>query len=395
MKLDSKTMSERLERIISKDLHDGQFIGANCAVYHDSELAFLRSFGLADEASKRPMTPDTIFRIYSMTKPVTAAAVMQLVERGILHTDMPVGWFLPEYKEMRVYGEDGDPRAPKGELRIQHLLNMQSGFPYPNCITKTECDMASFFGKMEAVRDTDKAYTTREFARHVAAIPAEFDPGTHWKYGVSADILGALVEVVTGMDYRSYLMQNIFEPLGMTETDFYVHKDKQERFASAYEWVDGKLVCDTKCHLGLNDYLSLPAFISGGAGLTSTIEDYAKFANCLASGGTSKDGVRILSPQSVAFIRTPQVAGEGFRADQDWDSLRGYDYGALVRVLTDQKTAGTIANPGEFGWDGWTGTYFCMDPKERLTILFWIQVACAGTSTTAKLVRNIVYGSLA
>lgn len=394
MKLDLKTLSGRLDSAITKDLEKRQFIGANCAVYCDSEPAYLHAFGFADEASQRPMTPDTIFRIYSMTKPVTAAAVMQLTERGVIHPDMPVGWILPEYKELRVYGEDGNPRAASGELRIQHLLNMQSGFPYPNCITKTECDMASFFGKMEAVRDTDKAYTTREFARHVAAIPAEFDPGTHWKYGVSADILGALVEVVTGMSYRDYLMQNIFEPLGMTETDFYVHKDKQERFASAYEWVDGKLVHDTKCYLGLNDYLTLPAFISGGAGLTSTIEDYAKFANCLANGGTSREGVRILSPQSLEYIRTPQVTGELFRQDQDWDSLRGYDYGALVRVLTDRKTAGTIASPGEFGWDGWTGTYFCVDPKERLTILFWIQVAGAGTSTTAKLVRNIVYGAL-
>ena len=103
---------------------------------------------------------------------------------------------------------------------------------------------------------------------------------------------------------------------------------------------------------------------------------------------------RILSPASVNFIRTPQVSGEIYHQDQDWDSLRGYDYGALVRVLTDQKTAGTIASPGEFGWDGWTGTYFCVDPKEKLNILFWIQGACAGTSNSAKLMRNIVYGSL-
>lgn len=387
-------MKKRLDDMISRCLANGDFVGANAAVYQNGTCLYCNSFGMADREAGREMTPDTIFRIYSMTKPVTAVAVMQLVERGLLHTDMPVSWILPEFQSLRVYDKNGKPYPARNELRISHLLNMQSGIPYPNCLTQTQKDVASFFGKMEALRDTPDAINTAAFCRGIAQIPTEFEPGTHWEYGVSADILGGIVEAVTGMNYRAYLMQNIFEPLGMTDTDFYVHEDKQARFAAAYELIDGKLVRDEKCHLGLNNYLTLPAFISGGAGLTSTIGDYAKFANTLAGLGTSPDGVRILSPASVNFIRTPQVSGEIYHQDQDWDSLRGYDYGALVRVLTDQKTAGTIASPGEFGWDGWTGTYFCVDPKEKLTILFWIQVACAGTSNCAKLMRNIVYGSL-
>ncbi len=387
-------MKELLDAMIDRSMANGDFVGANAAVYKDGKCLYLNSFGMADREAGKPMTRDTIFRIYSMTKPVTAVAVLKLVEQGLIHPDMEVSWFLPEFRDLQVYGADGKPHRAQNPLRIQHLLNMQSGMPYPNCMNQTQIDTASLFGKMEAVRDTDKAYTTREIVSEIAKIPTEFEPGTHWDYGTSADILGALVEVVSGMPYRDFLHKNIFEPLGMTETDFYVHPDKQERFASAYELIDGKLVRDEKCHLGLNDYLSLPSFISGGAGLTSTIEDYAKFANTLANGGVSPDGVRILSPAAFRYMTTPQVKGDAFRADQDWDSLRGYDYGSLVRVLTDPKTFGTLANPGEFGWDGWTGTYFCADPKEHLTILFWIQVACAGTSQTAKLMRNIVYGSL-
>lgn len=387
-------MKKQLDEMIGRCLQKGDFVGANAAVYQDGKCLYANSFGMADREAGRPMTEDTIFRIYSMTKPVTATAVMQLVERGLLHTDMPVSRFLPEFGELQVYDENGVPHKAQNELRIQHLLNMQSGLPYPGCMNQTQRDVDTFFQEMERVRDTAGAVTTREFCRNIAKIPLEFEPGTHWNYGISADILGGVVEAVTGMSYRDYLHRNIFEPLGMTETDFYVHPDQLDRFAAAYEPIGGALVRDENCHLGLNDRRTLPAFISGGAGLTSTITDYAKFANTLANGGTSPDGVRILSKAAFDFMRTPQVCGEAFRRDQEWDSLRGYDYGALVRVLTDPKTAGTIANTGEFGWDGWTGTYFCVDPKEKLAILFWIQVACAGTSNCAKLMRNIVYGAL-
>ena len=387
-------MKQLLDTMIENGLQNGNYVGANAAVYRKGECLYQNSFGMADREAGRPMTADTIFRIYSMTKPVTAVAVMQLVERGLLHPDFPVGWYLPEFREFQVYDENGIPRQPKRELRVQDLMTMTSGLPYPNCLTKTECDMASFFGDMEAARNTDHPVDTAEFCRRAAKIPAEFDPGTHWKYGISADILGGIVQQITGMDYRDYLFENIFDPLGMTDTDFYVHPEKQNRFAGAYEWIGKELVRDEKCHLGLNDYPTKPAFISGGAGLTSTSGDYAKFANALALGGISKDGVRIISEKALSYIRTPQVGGAQFRADQDWDSLRGYDYGTLVRVLTDRAGAGTIANLGEFGWDGWTGTYFCVDPAEQLVIFFWIQVACAGTSPQAKLMRNIVYGNL-
>ena len=387
-------MKQLLDSMIEQTLANGQFVGANAAVYRDGECLYLHSAGMADKERGRAMTPDTIFRIYSLTKPVTAVAVMQLVEQGRLHPDFPVSWYLPEFRDPKVYEADGSVRPAAREILVQDLLNMTSGLPYPNCLNRTQQDVASFYGDMAEVRDTPQAIDTMEYCRRMAAIPLEFDPGTHWDYGTSADILGGVVQAVSGTEYREYLRQNIFLPLGMEDTDFYVPKEKQARFAQAYMQSEDGLVPDTDCHLGLNNYLTLPAFISGGAGLCSTITDYARFANTLANGGTSKEGVRILGRQALDYIRTPQVMGEGFRQDQQWDSLRGYDYGSLVRVLTNKARAGTIASLGEYGWDGWTGTYFCVDPAEKLSILFWIQVANAGTSPAAKLMRNIVYGAL-
>ncbi len=388
-------MKQLLDTMIEACLHHGDFVGANAAVYRNYDCIYENSFGMADRERGLPMQKDTIFRIYSMTKPVTAVAVMQLVEQGKLHPDFPVSWYLPEFQNITVYdSQTGKPRPAREELRVQHLLNMTSGMPYANSMNQTQKDTAAFYYEMEQRRDSEHPVTLAEYCRRIAEIPLEFDPGTHWDYGTSADVLGGIVQAVSGMDYREYLFQHIFRPLGMTDTDFYVPEEKQNRFAMAYEPKNQELVPDLGCHLGLNNYQTLPAFISGGAGLCSTVPDYSRFATALANGGVSADGTRIISEKALKYIRTPQIGGESFRKDQQWDSLRGYDYGCLVRVLTDQAAAGTIANLGEFGWDGWTGTYFCVDPAEKLVIFFWIQTACAGTSAAAKLMRNIVYGKL-
>ncbi len=387
-------MKQKIDALLRRCLDGGSYVGANAAVYKDGECIYAGSCGFADREAGTPMKPDSIFKIYSLTKPVTAVAVMQLVEEGLIHPEEPVSWFLPEFADLKIYDENGSIRPVKSELRIRHLLTMQSGFPYPGDRNQSQKDTAGFFWEMSRKIGTKDAVDTRKFCRRTAEIPLEFEPGTHWDYGVSADILGGLVESVSGQNYRDYLLTHIFQPLGMTDTDFYVHPEKLERFAASYIPGKNSLERDESCYLGLNDQRSLPAFISGGAGLTSTIVDYAKFANCLTNGGTAPDGTRILSPASLRYISSPQVYGEGFRNDQDWDSLRGYAYGSLVRILTDPVAAGTLANAGEFGWDGMTGAYFCADPKENLCILFWQQTAFAGFSEPAKLMRNIVYGAL-
>ncbi len=388
-------MEKLLNHMIESYLQKGDFIGANAAVYQNYQCIYQNSFGMADKELQKPMQEDTIFRIYSMTKPVTAVAVMQLVEQGKLHPDFPVSWYLPAFSEMKVYdAQTQTVRSANSELKIQHLLNMTSGMPYAGNATYTQKALSRFYKEMETRRDGEHPVRLPEYCRKIAEIPLEFDPGEKWEYGISADILGGIVQEVSGMDYRDYLFQNIFSPLKMTDTDFYVPEEKQNRFAQAYQPAENGLAVDKACHLGLNDFKTLPAFISGGAGLCSSVPDYAKFANIFANGGVSKEGTKILSAKALDYIRTPQIGGKAFQEAQDWDSLRGYAYGCLVRVLTNCAEAGTLANLGEFGWDGWTGTYFCADPKENLVILFWIQTACAGTSPAAKLMRNIVYSNI-
>ncbi len=388
-----EVMKQRVDELIGGDLEKGAFVGANAAVFRGGECLYSGSFGMADRERGIPMQPDTIFRIYSMTKPVTAVAVMQLVECGILEPQQKLSDFLPEFAAPLVYEADGTTRPARREITIQHLLNMQSGLTYADTCTPTQRAVSALFREMDDLRTAGEPMDTMTFCRRIAQIPLKFDPGEQWDYGVSADILGGVIQAATGMDYREYLRKNIFEPLGMNDTDFYVPAEKQSRFAAAYTCIEGELVRDEKSHFALGDFRSLPAFVSGGAGLCSTITDYARFANTLAGGGTSPDGVCILSPRSVEYIRTPQVSNSAL-AWKGWDSLKGYDYGSLVRVLVNQRDFGTIAPLGEFGWDGWTGTYFTIDPFEKLTIFFWIQVACAGTSETAKKMRNVVYGCL-
>ncbi len=387
-------MQKLLDDLFEHCLKSGDFVGANAAVYRDGECVYANSFGMADREAGRAMQPDTIFRIYSMTKPVTAVAALQLVEQGKLHPDFPVSWYLPGFAEMQVSQSDGTAHPAREMLRVQHLLNMTSGLPYAGDCTPAEQGVKALYAEMERRRETDHPMDTLAFCEQLSTLPLDFEPGTHWKYGTSADLLGGVIQAVSGMEFRDYLKQHIFAPLGMEDTDFYVPAEKQERLAAAYTYGETGLVRDDADYFGLNDYRSKPVFISGGAGLTSTIGDYARFANALANGGTTKDGIRILGRQAFDYLRTPQVSGAEFRHDQNWDSLRGYDYGCLVRVLTDKHGAGTLASLGEFGWDGWTGTYFCVDPAEKLTILFMIQTACAGTSCAAKLMRNIVYGNL-
>ncbi len=386
-------MKEYLNTMIENEYRKGCFVGANARVYQHGECLYQASIGYADREKETPMQADSIFRIYSLTKPVTAVAIAQLVERGLLHTDTPLHWYIPEFQNASVITEDGGTRTAKCEILIRDLLNMTSGLPYANCCNASQKRVAEIFGQMESDRLSGKGWTALRFAKKMGEVPLMFDPGTKWEYGISADILGAVIESITGKSLREYFCENIFDPLGMVDTDFYVPESKHARFTAAYQWVDNALQPDNGLYFGLNGYLDNPTFYSGGAGLVSTIDDYAKFMQMLANGGVTHEGNRILSSRSIRDISTPQIHAE-LLDPANWDSLRGYDYGSLVRVLRDPIQAGTLANIGEFGWDGWTGAYACTDPSEGLSILFWIQIACAGTSHTAKLMRNIVYANL-
>ncbi|MCR4897225.1 MAG: beta-lactamase family protein [Lachnospiraceae bacterium] len=384
-----------LQDLLDEDVAKGEAAGDSLLVLHRGrEILYLES-GKADREKDIPMRRDTIIRLFSMTKPVTAVALMILYERGQIGLLDPVSKYLPEYADLRTYAEGDTPVPLDRPITITDLLNMTSGIPYPEnwegC-TRSGREMDALFARLlQQVRE-GKGPSTREWVREISAVPTVFQPGTRWLYGQSADILGAIIEIVSGMSFGEFLKREIFDPLQMPDTGFWVPEEKRDRFAMSYElWDDGLLHPVSDTHLG-EWYLSEPAFESGGAGLVSTIDDYSRFASMLAGGGRFA-GRRILGSATVRFM-TRNRLDEVQRAPLNWGNNMGYGYGNLMRVLLDPGKAGIPAEPGEFGWDGWTGNYVSIDPSEDLIFLYFTQLRGAWKIDLMRALKAIVYAHL-
>lgn len=382
---------ERIESMIHDEIAKGEIAGANLLVIKDGEEKFFGSFGQMDMANGKPMKRDTIFRMFSMSKPVTACATMILVERGELDLRDSVSKYLPEYANQKVWTADGLVDAER-DITIWDCLNMTTGIPYPHAETEVGRQMNEVVQELIAERKQGKAADTREYARRIAAVPLMFQPGEKWLYGFSADILGAVIEVVSGKRYGEFLQDEIFGPLNMVDTAFYVPKEKMDRFHTHYEYVEGTGLCTLyESHLG-EYYGEDVLFESGGAGLVSTIDDYSHFAMMMVNKGIY-EGVRILGEKTVEFMSQDRLT-DAQKVDYIWDSTKGYGYGCLMRVLIDQGQAHTIGDLGEYGWDGWTGNYVTMNPKENMVFMYFIQRAGAGFSPFTRRLREVTYANL-
>lgn len=385
-------MKDQLDFIMDDVIRNKGAVGANCLVFKDGQEVYGRCSGLADREKDIPMRRDSIFRLFSLTKPVTAAAIMILFDRGLLSPETPVSDIFPEYGKLTCLNENGDIVPCTETMTIFHLLTMTSGVPYANNYNKSVMAAGRLFDDIDKGNlGTGEPVTTLEFAERAASVPLMFPCGAHWDYGISADILGAVAEKVTGVKYSDFLRENIFAPLGMKDTGFYVPEDKRERFTALYQWDDTGLVLDERYHLGLTHYASPPSFESGGAGLVSTIEDYSKFALMLTGKG-QLNGTRIISEKAFDYMTAPHL-GKTQQNDL-WDRLAGYNYGCLVRTMTDSSIAEIKTANGEFGWDGWTGTYFCSNANTGITVLYFTQVSGAGTTWQAANISRIAYENL-
>ncbi|MGN0687708.1 MAG: serine hydrolase domain-containing protein [Oscillospiraceae bacterium] len=379
---------ERITDMLKSQLDDG-IKGAAACVLRDGEPIYKACCGMADEARGIKWTEDTIVRLYSMTKPITAAAAMILLDRGKLDLDDKVSWFLPGFKDQKVWTEDGLVPV-KNEVTIRHLLNMTSGLCYPDDCFPAGAEMSKLYSRLDEQCRNGSPADTLTYANLIGQQPLAFQPGEKWLYGTSADILGAVIEVVSGERFGEFLRKELFEPLGMTDTDFYVPEEKLCRFAENYEWRDGKLVPCEWQHLGLT-YLcrKKPEFESGGAGLCSTMKDYAAFATMLLNGGTYR-GRRIISRNAVNFLTTAQLSDEQAAAI-DWESMRGYSYGNLMRIC--KEDSGISIHKGEYGWDGWLGCFFCNDPEKQYTFMYFVQVCGGLGARPIRMIKQIVYGA--
>lgn len=400
-----KNIKSTLDNIMQEEIDRGGAVGTVCLVYKDNQEIYRGSFGFQNAAEKSPMKDTNIFKLFSMTKPVTSLATMILFERGLLKPEDLVEEYLPGFRNMAVLmqGEDGAyTEVPaKTGITIQQLLSMTAGLEYPNDVTKAGLILGeNLFWPMES-RYPDEMIPTVELMNRAGDCPLLYEPGTKWNYSLCADVLGAVIEVITGMTYGEFLEKNIFEPLGMIDTGFYVPEDKYDRLVTMYDFADGKYAEWDNPFLGTMSRKYKPLFESGGAGLTSTPDDYAKFALTLLNNGTlpaefSKTGrpVRIISEDTAKYMRTPQL-NESQKETANWYSLEGYNYGNLMRILEDPEKAG-LKGPavGEFGWDGWAGTYVSIDPVNQVIFMYFINVTNGNREYQMKVLKNALYDCL-
>lgn len=381
-----------MDKLLQQEIAEGRVKGASALVLHRGKEIYFNAFGYADAEKAAPMKRDTIIRLFSMSKPITAAAVMLLAERGELDVWDSVSEYLPAFRESKVWCEGvGEVPAERG-LTVWDLLNMTSGIPYPDMTHEPGRRMNQVVRELVKRREQGERVDTQEYMRQIAGVPLCFQPGNRWMYGFSADILGGIVETVSGKTYGEFLRQELFEPLDMRDTGFYVPADKLCRFAQYYDLTEsGELKVHTGSHLG-EYYGEDVAFESGGAGLVSTLDDYSHFASMLAHRGVY-NGKRLLGRKTVEFMTRNQLT-EQQRRSMVWDSTRGYGYSCLMRVLLNPGEAGTNASVGEFGWDGWTGNYVTIDPSEDLVFLYFIQRCGAGMTPVVRKLRSATYGAL-
>ena len=383
---------ETMDRILRQEVAEGRVKGVSALVLHKGKEIYYNQFGYADAENGVLMQRDTIIRLYSMSKPVTAAAAMILAERGELDLWDPISKYLPCFKGQKVWDDEKGEVEAEREVTVFDLLNMTSGITYPDAETEPGRRMQKVMENFVTRRNAGERVDTQEYMRGFASVPLVFQPGDRWMYGFSADVLGGVIEAAAGKSFGDFLREELFTPLDMKDTGFFVPKEKLGRFARSYELTEeGQLTAYHGSHLG-EYYEEDVAFESGGAGMVSTLDDYSHFASMLAHKGVY-GGKRILGRKTVEFMTQNRLTEHQSRT-LIWDSVRGYGYGCLMRVLIDQGAAGSNASLGEFGWDGWTGNYVTMDPGEDLVFLYFIQRCGAGTTPAVRKLRMATYAAL-
>jgi CubicO group peptidase (beta-lactamase class C family) len=387
----------RIEPFFQREYVDtGKLAGLVTAVARRGEVAHLAAFGQRDVEAGAPMEIDTIFRIYSMTKPITSVALLSLYEEGRFQLDDPVSRFIPPWADLQVWS-DGTPlkyttEFPEREMQIRDLLTHTSGLTY------------GFMGRhpLDALYrrravDREKARDLQVMVDTMAELPLLFSPGTRWSYSMATDVCGHLCEVISGQPLDRFFAERIFEPLGMVDTAFSVPADKVGRFAANYAWTPGD-------PLQLFDppttstYLEQPTFLSGGGGLVSTAHDYLRFALMLANRG-ELDGRRILGRKTVEHMTRNHLPGGGDLASMGQKvfsevSYEGIGFGLGVSVVLDPSAAGVVGSEGAHGWGGAASTNFSVDRSEELVTLILTQMMPSSQYPIRREMASLAYQAL-
>ncbi len=399
---------ERLQRV-DRFIHDdyvatGKLPGALTQVWRHGERVLNAVQGWADRERQVPLAEDSIFRIYSMTKPITSVAFMMLVEECKVALDDPVSKFIPAWKNLGVFTggfmAGFQTRPTTRPMRMVDLLRHTSGLTY-GFHQNTNVDAAY---RQLKLGGADLNGTLDEMVEKLAGLPLEFSPGEAWNYSVSTDVLGYLVGKISGMPFETFLKERILDPLGMVDTAFYVPEDKASRFCACY--AVGALGSTTVSDQPIlqddprtSVYLKPPSFVSGGGGLVSTAADYLRFARMLLQGG-ELDGVRLLSPKTLALMTANHLPGGvdiSTLSPRSMFSEAAYDgvgFGLGFATTISQPATLIPGSTGDFFWGGAAGTFFWVDPKEDLIGLFLTQVLPSSAYPVRRQLRTLVYSAV-
>lgn len=388
---------DRLDQLLNRLVVAG-VPGCALSVGYKGRIVYSGCSGYANVEERKPMTENTVLRLASLTKVITATAVMTLYEKGYFLLDDPLYAYLPFFKDVKYQKYDASTETVvlpvSRPITIRDLLSMTSGIPYMGKGSLTSEQYLDVLGGYKA----SHSLTVMELAERISQVPLMFDPGTHWQYGYNYEVLGAVIEVLTGMRFSEYLQKEIFDPLGMNRTSFYITEELARDAATVYHYRDGKLVSMPRTIVSAPENSRLE---SGGGGLVSTLNDLAAFAGMLGNGG-KWNGNRIISRNTLKLMSTNQLHGIALQDFQNmardvYPWYTGYGWGLAGRTAIDPVVAGSNGPAGEFGWCGSAGPYMIADPGSGLGVIYAQQLAPAigGMQDYCHpRIRNAVYSLL-
>ena len=399
----------RLERITghiqARYIDPGRIAGCQVAVARHGQVGYLRSFGVRDRERSAAVGEDTIWRIYSMTKPITGVALMSLYERAMFQLTDPVTRFIPEWRDLKVRErtEDGSERLvdPRSPMTMRDVLMHMSGLGFAGGRTLQQLFSSDNVKPGESFSPGSRRgpnATLETMIERYAGYPLEFHPGTRWFYSVSTDVCARLVEIISGQRFDDYLRTTIFGPLAMNDTAFMVPDDKVDRFAACYRRDAGKnlvLIDDPQ----RSRYREEPTFLSGGGGLVSTTDDYLRFCQMMLNGG-ELDGRRILGRKTIELMTSNHLPEDGdlqsvaLPGGYGEVGFAGMGFGLTVAVAKAPTATQVIGSPGEYMWGGAASTIFWVDPAEDLTVVFMTQLLPSGTFNFRGQLKTLVYPAI-
>ena len=398
----SQSRLARITPALQRFIDDGTIAGCNTLIARRGEIVHANSLGMRDREAGAAMTPDTIFRIYSMTKPIVSTALMMLWEEGAFHLKDPVATYIPAFASTQVMGSDGSLEKQHAPMTVRQLLTHTSGLTYDFL---EDSPVGGMYRDARLMNDATRSLS--EVIDVLAAIPLAFQPGSRWHYSVGIDVAARLVEVLAGQSLQDVLRTRLFEPLGMETTGFEVDPADHDRVAAMYGLPDlvgaDYRVTDllTAALSGVNARHDVSetyplnggeAFARGGLGLFSTIDDYYRFANMLRNGQTAS-GARLVGRKTLEMMHANHLPDHLRPYELMGQFSHGYGFGLGSRVLMDPAAFGEPGSPGEFGWAGAAKTYFWVDPVEDLIGIFMAQYM-TGPINVDHTYRNLAYQAI-